>query len=152
MLKKVLDNGVRLYLIDHLAPEGLAMLCALYARSQQSVEVALEKVMAARRDALSEAMHPIREEDDYPLSKEALNEAVDAAMQVWSGNHPTARAGKLHDRYVVGYGHRSIADCGQTALFVEGGSCILAKALQDTPLYWGQEGSTRASTSAPRSS
>jgi thymidylate synthase ThyX len=47
------------------------------------------------------------------------------------------------DNYVVGYGHKSIADCGTTTVFIEGVSTLAAKALQDWPLYSGQETSTR---------
>lgn len=46
-------------------------------------------------------------------------------------------------KYYVGYGHASIADCGHTTIFIEGVSLLAAKVLQDTPLYSGQETSTR---------
>lgn len=45
--------------------------------------------------------------------------------------------------YYVNYGHKSIGDCGSITLFIEGGSMLVAKALQDWELYNGQEGSTR---------
>lgn len=45
--------------------------------------------------------------------------------------------------YYVGYGHKSIGDCGTTSIFVENVSMLAAKAIQDTPLYNGQEASTR---------
>jgi len=45
--------------------------------------------------------------------------------------------------YYIGYGHASIGDCGTTTLFVEGVSILGAKAIQDNPLYSGQETSTR---------
>jgi thymidylate synthase ThyX len=53
---------------------------------------------------------------------------------------------KLQDKmktYYLGYSHSSIGDCGSTTLFIEGVSIIAAKAIQDTPLYSGQESSTR---------
>lgn len=43
----------------------------------------------------------------------------------------------------VGYGHKSIGDCGTTSVFIEGVSMLVAKAIQDNPLYSGQESSTR---------
>lgn len=46
-------------------------------------------------------------------------------------------------RFYVGYGHKSIGDCGSITLFIEGLSMLGAKALQDTKLYNGQEASTR---------
>ena len=45
--------------------------------------------------------------------------------------------------YYVGYNHKSIADCGSTTIFFEGVSLLAAKAIQDWPLYSGQETSTR---------
>ncbi|PHS76794.1 MAG: hypothetical protein COB59_10480 [Rhodospirillaceae bacterium] len=50
---------------------------------------------------------------------------------------------KFMASYYVGYGHASIGDCGTTTLFVEGLSILACKALQDNPLYSGQESSTR---------
>jgi len=52
-------------------------------------------------------------------------------------------SGKFMDQYYVGYGHASIGDCGATTVFVEQVSMLVAKALQDNPLYNGQEASTR---------
>jgi len=45
--------------------------------------------------------------------------------------------------FYVGYGHKSIGDCGTTTLFIEGVSMLAAKAIQDFQLYNGQEASTR---------
>ncbi len=45
--------------------------------------------------------------------------------------------------FYVGYGHKSIGDCGSTSIFIEGVSLLAAKAIQDWPLYSGQESSTR---------
>ncbi len=47
------------------------------------------------------------------------------------------------DTYYVGYGDKSIGDCGTTTIFVEGVSMLVAKAIQDSQLYNGQESSTR---------
>ncbi|MDD4615763.1 MAG: FAD-dependent thymidylate synthase [Alphaproteobacteria bacterium] len=52
-------------------------------------------------------------------------------------------SGKFMDQYYVGYGHASIGDCGATTIFVEQVSMLVAKAIQDNPLYNGQEASTR---------
>ncbi|MFZ2154488.1 MAG: FAD-dependent thymidylate synthase [Candidatus Moraniibacteriota bacterium] len=46
-------------------------------------------------------------------------------------------------QFYVGYGHKSIGDCGSTTIFVEGVSMLAAKAIQDWRLYSGQEASTR---------
>jgi thymidylate synthase ThyX len=51
--------------------------------------------------------------------------------------------GNFMKNFYVGYGHKSIGDCGSTTIFVEGVSMLVAKAIQDWPLYSGQESSTR---------
>jgi len=55
----------------------------------------------------------------------------------------TSGSKKFMESYYVGYGHASIGDCGVTTMFIEGVSILAAKALQDNPLYSGQETSTR---------
>jgi thymidylate synthase ThyX len=45
--------------------------------------------------------------------------------------------------FYVGYGHKSIGDCGSITIFIEGVSMLVAKSIQDWPLYSGQESSTR---------
>ncbi|MBI2097803.1 MAG: FAD-dependent thymidylate synthase [Candidatus Vogelbacteria bacterium] len=52
-------------------------------------------------------------------------------------------SGKFMEKYYVGYGHASIADCGSATIFLEGVSMLVAKAVQDWPLYSGQETSSR---------
>ncbi len=50
---------------------------------------------------------------------------------------------KFMAQFYVGYGHKSIGDCGSTTICAEGVSMLGAKAIQDTELYRGQEASTR---------
>ena len=52
-------------------------------------------------------------------------------------------AEKFMSTYYVGYGHKSIGDCGTAVVFIEGVSMLAAKAIQDSKLYNGQEASTR---------
>ncbi len=52
-------------------------------------------------------------------------------------------AEKFMSMFYVGYGHKSIGDCGSVTLFIEGVSMLTAKAIQDFMLYNGQEASTR---------
>jgi thymidylate synthase ThyX len=62
-------------------------------------------------------------------------------------NHLKILAEKGPDNFMknfyVGYGHKSIGDCGTASIFIEGVSMLVAKAIQDWPLYSGQESSTR---------
>jgi thymidylate synthase ThyX len=50
---------------------------------------------------------------------------------------------KFMSTFYVGYGHKSIGDCGSVTVFIEGVSMLAAKAIQDFMLYNGQEASTR---------
>ena len=52
-------------------------------------------------------------------------------------------SGSFMEKFYVGYGHMSIADCGSTTLFIEGVSILADKAIQDWQMYSGQETSTR---------
>jgi len=52
-------------------------------------------------------------------------------------------ADNFMEQFYVGYGHKSIGDCGSATVFVEGVSMLVAKAIQDWRLYSGQEASTR---------
>jgi len=52
-------------------------------------------------------------------------------------------SGKFMSQFYVNYGHKSIADTGSTTMFIEDVSLLAAKAVQDWPLYSGQETSTR---------
>lgn len=71
----------------------------------------------------------------YSRSAQSVEEHVNKVKESGSG--------KFMERFYVGYGHSSIADCGSTTVFIEGLSIIADKALQDWPLYSGQETSTR---------
>ena len=71
----------------------------------------------------------------YSRSPKSVAEHVEKVKQSGSG--------KFMSTFYVGYGHASIADCGSTTIFIEGVSILADKAIQDWPLYSGQETSTR---------
>ena len=71
----------------------------------------------------------------YSRSPQSVTNHVAKVQEVGSGN--------FMDQYYVGYGHASIGDCGSTTLYAEYVSMLAAKAIQDSPLYNGQEASTR---------
>ncbi len=71
----------------------------------------------------------------YSRSPESVEEHVNKVRETGSG--------KFMEKFYVGYGHLSIADCGSTTLFIEGLSILADKAIQDWPMYSGQETSTR---------
>lgn len=71
----------------------------------------------------------------YSRSPLSVEEHVEKVKQSGSG--------KFMEKFYVGYGHASIADCGSTTIFIEQISIIADKAVQDWPMYSGQETSTR---------
>lgn len=71
----------------------------------------------------------------YSRSNSSVIEHLDKLKQSGSGS--------FMKRYYVGYGHKSIGDCGTTTVFVEGVSMLAAKAFEHTPFYAGQETSSR---------
>jgi len=71
----------------------------------------------------------------YSRSPQSVTEHVKKVEQTGSG--------KFMEKFYVGYGHQSIADCGSTTIFTEQVSTLADKAIQDWPLYSGQETSTR---------
>lgn len=66
-------------------------------------------------------------------------EGIDGHLAVLAERGPD----KFMSTYYVGYGHKSIGDCGHAVVFIEGVSMLAAKAIQDSQLYNGQESSTR---------
>lgn len=142
-IKDVNDGqySFRVILVDDLNPEDIAMVQALKARSGVTSEVVLNRIYAARREAMENALVSAW---PAPSAGVLFNEAVDACMDIAAHNDACAHARRIHKDYTVGYGHKSIADCGTTTLIIEGVSMLAAKALENSPLYSGQETSTRA--------
>ncbi len=85
--------------------------------------------------------------DDLPPESEAMVQALYSRSPASVVEHlrkvEEVGADQFMGTYYVGYGHRSIGDCGTTTLFIEEVTMLDAKAIQDWPLYRGQEASTR---------
>jgi thymidylate synthase ThyX len=100
---------VKVFIPDISNPETIAMLQALYSRSDTSVEEHLKGLT------------------DIEIVSNSSEKKLQEKMK----------------KFYIGYGHDSIGDCGSTTVFIEGVSIMAAKAIQNTPLYSGQESSTR---------
>jgi thymidylate synthase ThyX len=85
--------------------------------------------------------------DDLPPEANAMVQALysRSPKSVIEHLEQVKRVGpeKFMKNFYVGYGHKSIGDCGTTSIFIENVSMLAAKAIQDWPLYNGQEASTR---------
>jgi thymidylate synthase ThyX len=64
---------------------------------------------------------------------------MDAHLQKVAARGPEA----FMQQYYVEYGDKSIGDCGDTTVSIDGVSMLVAKAIQHFALYNGQEASTR---------
>lgn len=136
MIIRNIGPATKLLLVDDLPPEDLCMLQALYSRSAASAATHLEGIYAARRSALRSFLHA--ETGGETFSENSCEHLREIAI-----GDGSERAGNFMRKFYVGYGHSSIADTGSTTLFLEGVSLLAAKAIQDSPLYCGQETSTR---------
>ena len=100
-----------------------------------------------RPDAVTKAGSEIYIVDDMHPEATAMAQALYSRSPQSVVNHlkKIKEVGyeKFMDTFYVGYGHKSIGDCGSTTLFAENISILGAKAIQDWPLYRGQEASTR---------
>jgi thymidylate synthase ThyX len=85
--------------------------------------------------------------DEFPPETSAMLQALYSRSAKSVTDHVAKVREKGPDQfmasYYVGYGHASIGDCGVTTFYVEDISLLACKAIQDNPLYSGQETSTR---------
>jgi thymidylate synthase ThyX len=87
---------------------------------------------------LIDGIHP---EDGAMM--QALYSRSAESVETHAAKVQASGSGNFMQRFYVGYNHKSIGDCGSTTLFFEDVSILAAKAIQDSPLYKGQETSTR---------
>lgn len=87
--------------------------------------------------------------DEFDPETSAMLQAFNSRSHLWIddrlkelGTDVEAVKEKLKT-YYVGYGHKSIGDCGFTTIYIHGVSLLAAKAVEDFALYNGQESSTR---------
>lgn len=83
----------------------------------------------------------ITPEDEAML--QALHSRSIGGIREHLGKLAKSGSGKFMGGFYVNYGHKSIGDCGSGSVFIEGVSMLVAKAVQDSMLYSGQESSTR---------
>lgn len=103
---------------------------------------------------MNKILHTLNIVDDVSPEDVAMMQALYSRSPESSRVHlekvRKSGSGKFMSSHYVGYGHKSIADCGSTTMFIENVSLLAAKAIQDWPLYCGQETSTRYINMAER--
>lgn len=109
-----LERGVQV--VSSTTPAGATVRCIL-----------TDSAVTPEDNAMLQAL--------YSRSKEGMLHHLQKVLKTGSG--------RFIEVYYVGYGDKSIGDCGSLTVFIEGVSMLVAKALQHTQLYNGQEQSTR---------
>ncbi len=110
-----LDRNI--FLLKGLPKEVTAVLFALYSRSPKSLRENLKDML-----------------DERIIPENIHGRTFDLAME---------RAKAFHEKYVVGYGHKSVAEHAVFSIAVENCSILAAKALEDCRLASYTEKSTR---------
>jgi len=118
-----LDQPV--FALQHLPEEVIAVLFAYYSRSRESL----------RRNLLA-----LIEAGDLDLLATAPGQASNAPPELGQAQ---AKARQFHEKWVVGYGHASVAEHAVAHLAVESVSIIASKVIEDMRLASYTEKSTR---------
>ena len=119
-----LDSPI--FALRNLPEEVVAVLFAYYSRSRESLRRNLLKLL---------------EDGDLDLAAAGV-----VTQEIQSGDHLLAareKAKTFHEKWVVGYGHASVAEHGCVHLALEGVSIIASKLVEDTRLASYTEKSTR---------
>ena len=113
------------FALHHLPEEVIAVLFAYYSRSRESL----------RRNLLG-----LIKAGDLDLLTTAPPQAARTPPEL---GHAQAKARQFHEKWVVGYGHASVAEHAVAHLAVEGASIIASKVIEDMRLASYTEKSTR---------
>jgi thymidylate synthase ThyX len=113
-----------IYALKNLPEEVVAVLFAYYSRSRESLRRNLLKLIQERDIDL-----------DARLSSSSLQEAELTEAK--------EKARQFHEKWVVGYGHASVAEHAVVHLAVEDVSIVVTKLIEDTRLASYTEKSTR---------
>ncbi len=127
--RKILENHVTsidgdIYAIYNLPPEVVAVLFAYVSRSPASFRENLLKLIKSRDLDMGELITSFRRKGmDYGEAKE--------------------KARKFHEKWVVGYGHSSVAEHAFASIAIENVSILATKVIEDNRLASYTEKSTR---------
>ncbi|HLG13349.1 MAG TPA: FAD-dependent thymidylate synthase [Blastocatellia bacterium] len=120
----VSNTSRSVFVVQNLPEEVVAVLFAYYSRSKESLRRNLLKLIA---------------EQDVDLGNRVLVEAA-------SGDYLAAareKARQFHEKWVVGYGHASVAEHAVAHIAIEDVSIIASKIIEDNRLASYTEKSTR---------
>jgi thymidylate synthase ThyX len=112
------------FLVRNLPQEVVAVLFAYYSRSPNGLRENLAKLLADKDIAV------------LPVGDVRSSTQEDFALA-------NSKAAAFHQKYVIGYGHRSVAEHSKLSLGVESVSILTAKEIEDCRLGSYTEKSTR---------
>jgi len=128
--KKILSQHVSnldkdVYLVYNLPPEVVAVLFAYVSRSPASFRENLLKLIKSKDLDMGKLIQVYSEDQgmDYQAARE--------------------KAQKFHERWVVGYGHSSVAEHAMASIAIENASMIAIKTIEDNRLASYTEKSSR---------
>lgn len=110
-----------------LSAEDSAMLAALFSRDPRHPRVHVAAIAA---------------EANKTFLRRLANRGI-LLLEKFASRLGSSRAARFMERFYASYAHKSIADCGSTTIFFVGVSALAAKAFEDSPMFSGQEPSTR---------
>ncbi|HYA02855.1 MAG TPA: FAD-dependent thymidylate synthase, partial [Syntrophobacteria bacterium] len=113
-----------IFALKNLPEEVVAVLFAYYSRSRESLRRNLLKLIQEKDLALEERLHwAVKDQDELVLARQ--------------------KAKEFHEKWVVGYGHASVAEHAVAHLAIEDISIVASKVIEDTRLASYTEKSTR---------
>lgn len=108
----VSNSDGRVFTLKNLPPEVVAVLFARYSRSPLGLREELAAMLREEGDPGDRRIAEVAGGDDSLAAAEE-------------------RAARFHERFVVGYGHSSVAEHAMVSLGLEGVSVLAAKAIEE---------------------
>ena len=123
---------------------GLIVFLLLKLKQQGRLAVwsTTEGRMGERVKTLKRVGVPLSDEEDQAMLMALISRSHGTAEQLLARLHRTGSHAFL-EKFYIGFGDRSIGDCGTVTLVIENVSLIAAKHIQHDRLYRGIESSTR---------
>ncbi len=134
-----------IYALKNLPEEVVAVLFAYYSRSRETLRRNLLKLIQEKDLDLEERLRTSASPSTRSGSRAPSSDSVEPWAAVEDDALALARqkAKEFHEKWVVGYGHASVAEHAVAHLAVEDVSILASKVIEDTRLASYTEKSTR---------
>ena len=134
-----------IFALKNLPEEVVAVLFAYYSRSRESLRRNLLKLIQERDLDLTERLRTSASPSTGSGSQVPSSDSVEPWTAAGQDDLALARqkAKEFHEKWVVGYGHASVAEHAVAHLAIEDVSILASKIIEDTRLASYTEKSTR---------